>query len=238
MFARWCQENFFQYMGQHYGLDRLIEYGTEPLPETTVVVNPAWRKKDQEVRRERATLVRQQAHFGALSLPAQAEPAAVTAYEQQKGRLLEQLQQQGRKVEQLKAERKAAPRHLALKDLPPAERFSQLRTTKKHFVDTLKLIAYRAETALVALAREKLSRPDDARALIRQIFESAVDLCPNLVEKTLTVRLHRLSSGAHDEVLNHICAELTATETRYPGTELRLIFDPVGVSQFPRDQES
>jgi hypothetical protein len=86
MFARWCQENFFQYMGQHYGLDRLIEYGTEPLPETTVVVNPAWRKKDQEVRRERAVLLRQQAQFGALNLPAQAEPAAVTAYEQQKGR--------------------------------------------------------------------------------------------------------------------------------------------------------
>ncbi len=227
MFARWCQENFFQYMGQHYGLNRLIEYGTEPLPETTVVVNPAWRKKDQEVRRERAALVRQQAQFGAHSLPAQA-----------KGRCLEQLQQQQKKVEQLKAERKTAPRHIALKDLPTAERFSQLRTTKKHFVDTIRLIAYRAETALVALAREKLSRADDARALIRQVFESAVDLCPNLAEKTLTVRLHRLSSGAHDEVLKQLCAELTATETVYPGTELRLIFDTVGASHFPRDQES
>jgi hypothetical protein len=90
----------------------------------------------------------------------------------------------------------------------------------------------------VALAREQLSRPDDARALIRQVFESAVDLCPNLPAKTLTVRLHRLSSGAHDEVLKHLCAELTATETVYPGTELRLIFDPIGATQFPRDQES
>src|SRR5439155_17751357 len=103
LFARWCQENFFQYMGQHYGLDRLIEYGTQRLPETTVVVNPAWRKKDQEVRRERAALVRQQARFGALSLPAQAEPEAASAYEQQKGQWLEQLQQQEKKVEQLKA---------------------------------------------------------------------------------------------------------------------------------------
>ncbi len=59
LFARWCQENFFQYMGQHYGLDRLIEYGTQGLPETTVVVNPAWRQKDRAVRRERALLVRQ-----------------------------------------------------------------------------------------------------------------------------------------------------------------------------------
>jgi hypothetical protein len=238
LYARWCQENFFQYMGQHYGLDRLIEYETEPLPETTMVVNPAWRKKDQEVRRERSGLLRQQAQFGALSLPAQAEPAAAAAYEQQKGQLLDQLQQQEKKLEQLKSERKATPRHLALKDLPAGERFSQLRTTKKHFVDTIKLIAYRAETALVALAREKLSRPDDARALIRQVFESAADLHPDLETKTLTVRLHQLSSGIHDEVLEHLCAELTATETIYPGTELRLIFQPVRANQFPRDQES
>jgi hypothetical protein len=238
LFARWSQENFFQYMGQHYGLDRLIEYGTEPLPETTVVVNPAWRRKDQEVRRERAVLVRRQVKFSALSLPAQAEPEAVAAYEQQKGQLLEQMQQQEKKLEQLKSERKEKPRHLALKDLPEPERFNQLRTTKKHFVDTIKLIAYRAETALVALVREKLSRPDDARALVRQVFESAVDLNPDAGKKTLTVRLHQLSSGAHDEVLEHLCAELTATETVYPGTELRLIFQPIRANQIPRDQES
>lgn len=238
LFARWCQENFFQYMGRHYGLDRLIEYGTEPLPETTVVVNPAWRRKDQEVRCERAAQLRRQAQFGALSLPTQAEPEAVAVYEQTKGRLLEQLQQQETKLAQLKAERKAAPRHLTLNELPAAERFSQLRTTKKHFVDTIKLIAYRAETALVALAREKLARADDARSLIRQIFKSAVDLCPNAEQKTLVVRLHRLSSAIHDQVLEHLCAELTATETIYPGTDLRLVFEPIASTQIPRDQES
>jgi hypothetical protein len=233
LFARWCQENFFQYMGRHYGLDRLIEYGTEPLPETTLVVNPAWRRKDQEVRRERAVQVRLQAQFGTLSLPAQAEPAAVATYEQQKGRVLEQLQRQETKLAQLKAERQATSRHLTLKELPEAERFRQLRTSKKHFVDTIKLIAYRAETALVALAREKLSRSDDARSLIRQVFESAVDLCPDLNEKTLTVRVHRLSSAIQDQVLEHLCAELTATETVYPGTDLRLVFEPVRSNQIP-----
>jgi len=113
---------------------------------------------------------------------------------------------------------------LPLKELPEAERFSQLRTTKKHFVDTIKLIAYRAETALVALARERLSRLEDARSLIRQIFESAVDLCPNPAEKTLTVRVYRLTNAIHDGVLQHLCAELTATETIYPGTDLGLWF--------------
>ena len=183
-------------------------------------------------------LVRQQARFGALNPPPTAEPEAMAAYEQQKGQVLAQLQEQEKKLEQLKVERKAAPRHVALKDLPAGERFGQLLTTKKHFVDTIKLIAYRAETALVALAREKLSRPDDARALIRQIFQGAVDLTPDHQAKTLTVRLHQLSSRIHDEVLEHLCAELTATETIYPGTELRLVFEPIRSNQFPRDQES
>ena len=88
------------------------------------------------------------------------------------------------------------------------------------------------------MAREQLSRSEDARSLIRQIFESAVDLGPNPEQKTLTVRLHRLSSPIHDGVLEHLCAELTATETIYPGTELRLVFEPVRASQIPRDQDS
>lgn len=238
LFARWCQENFFQYMAQHYGLNRLLEYGTQPLPETTVVVNPAWRRKDQAVRRERAVLVRHQVRFAALSLKPEASPEEAIQYEQHKGQLLEHIQQQQNKLDGLKTERKENARHIALKDLPEKERFSQLSPTKKHFVDTIKLIAYRAETALVQVVREKLQREDDARALVRQVFASAVDLCPNQEQKTLTVRLHRLSTAAHDGVLEHLCAELTASETTFPGTELRLIFDPVGPISLPRDQES
>jgi len=238
LFARWCQENFFQYMGQHYGLDRLIEYGTQGLPETTVVVNPAWRQKDQAVRRERALLVRQQVRFAALSLAPEASPEVVAQFEQQKGKLLEQIQHHQSALDDLKAQRKENAKHLALKDLPEKERFNQLTPTKKQFVDTIKLIAYRAETALVQVVREKLQREDDARALVRQIFGSTVDLCPDQQQKTLTVRLHRLSTPAHDEILSHLCAELTASETTFPGTELRLVFEPIGTSQLPRDQES
>ena len=40
-------------MREHFGLDRLIEYGTEPVPDAIHVVNPEWRKldaRDQEIR--------------------------------------------------------------------------------------------------------------------------------------------------------------------------------------------
>lgn len=233
MFARWCQENFFKYMSKHYGLDRLIEYGTEPLADTTVVVNPSWRRADAAVRRERAKLSRKQAIFGALQLATEAGAEATVAFEQEKGRQLESLRLMEHQLDELKQTRKTTPHHLAMKDLPEGERFAQLKPSRKHFVDTIKLIAYRAETALVLVAREKLSQSDEGRALVREVLSSAADLYPDLEKKTLTVRIHRLVSHSHDAVLQHLCEELTATETVYPGTNLRLIYQPVGATLIP-----
>jgi hypothetical protein len=228
MFARWCQENFFKYMQDHYAIDRLVEYGTEPLPETTRVVNPAWRALDSQVRRERSLLVREQARFGALQCPEDATGAEIAHYERKKGELLQSLHTHQEKLEALKAARKNQPGHVLLKDLPQEQRFHQLSGARKHLVDTIKLIAYRAETALVAIVKEKLRREDDARALVRQIFSTTVDLEPDHEHKILNVRLHRLSTTCHDLALTHLCAELSETETTFPGTDLRLVFTAVG----------
>ena len=92
--ARWSQENFIKYMREHYGLDRLIEYGTQSLPETLVVVNPAWRRLDQSVRRERARLYRLQVEFGARTLPTQPSAEQVQSFEYDGGQLREKIQAQ------------------------------------------------------------------------------------------------------------------------------------------------
>ena len=44
MFGRWSQENFLKYMREHFALDHQPEYQVKELPETTRVVNPAWRE--------------------------------------------------------------------------------------------------------------------------------------------------------------------------------------------------
>jgi hypothetical protein len=231
MFARWCQENFFRYMGEHYGLNRLIEYGTEPVPDTTLVSNPALKRKTQEVRRQRAQLLKEKAQFEALTAPAQ--PEALAQFELEKGQWLERIQQRQQTLKLLKAQRKALPKRIPFKELPEPDRFAQLRTAKKHFVDTIKMIAYRAETALANIAREKLERQDDARSLVRQVLTSTVDLCPDPANQVLKVRLHPLATAAHNEVLRHLCVELTDTETEYPGTQLRMVFEPIGVNEIP-----
>ena len=56
LMARWSQENFFKYMHQHFGLDALVQYGTEEIPATVTVLNPAWRQLNSQVRKQHAEL--------------------------------------------------------------------------------------------------------------------------------------------------------------------------------------
>jgi len=224
LFARWCQENFFRYMREHYDLDRLVEYGTELIPDAIQTVNPLWRRLDSQIRSKTGQRYRLRAEFGALALSEDLSEDQVQLYEQRKGQLQEHIQHLDLEIEDLKQQRKQTPHHVPLQSLPDEERFTRLRTERKHFVDTIKMIAYRAETSLVSLLREHLARSDDARTLVRQIFQTEADLLPDAATKTLTVRIHHLTQAAHDEVLEKLCAALNETQTVFPGTDLTLIF--------------
>jgi len=231
MFARWSQENFYKYMRQHYGLDRLAEYGTEPVPDPIQTVNPAWRRLDAQIRAQGEKRRRHLALFGALDLSGLAEKE-VDEYQRKKGQLQEAIEDLDRQIHQLKTQRKQTPHHIPVKDLPESDRFSRLLTERKHFIDTIKLIAYRAETSMASLLRAKLSRADDARTLLRQIYETEVDLIPDLENQTLTVRLHHLTQAVHDEAVRYLCDQLNTTATIFPDTELRLVYQ-LGASQIP-----
>jgi len=224
MFARWCQENFFRYMREQYGLDRLVEYGTEIVPDMTSVVNPQWRRLDSQVRSKTGQRQRLHAKFGAMALAEGPSEDEVQTYERQKGELQEQIQHLDVEINDLKEQRHNTEHHIPVKSLPEEERFTRLRTERKHFLDTIKMIAYRAETSLVSILREHLARSDDARTLVRQIFETEADLLPDETSKTLTVRIHHLTQAAHDQVLEKLCSALNETQTVFPGTDLTLIF--------------
>jgi len=227
MFGRWSQENFFRYMRQSFNLDGLVDYRSDNVPETIMVVNPAHRLLDGEVRKKVGLLNRRIAEFGAINLEGEIEPAKVEAYAQKKSDLQDVITRLNREVDELKAQRKATQRHIAYKDLPADARFDRLSTQSKHLVDTIKMIAYRAETAMAQIVRQKMSRHDDARSLLRAVYSTEIDLIPDEEAKTLTVRLHPLANTSSDEALKHLCAEINATETQFPGTQLRLTYELV-----------
>jgi hypothetical protein len=225
LFARWSQENFFRYMREHYSLDRLIEYGTELIPDAISVVNPAWRKLDSQVRSKAGQLCRLAAQFGALALSEDPSESQVQSFQQRKGQLREEIQALDLEIDNLKQLRKKTEHHIPVKSLPEEDQFTRLRTERKHFIDTLKMIAYRAESSMASLLREHMVRGgDDARALLRQIFQTEADLTPDLAANTLTVRLHHLTQAAHDHAIEQLLADLNATQTVFPGTKLTLIF--------------
>jgi hypothetical protein len=222
--SRDAQENYFRYMRQHYGLDALVEYGTEAMPDTAFTTNPARRKLEAEVKQKRAQLKRNQAKLTGPSLERPLSDLAVTEYQLQQGQLKELIENLQKEVDALLLQRKKTATHVLVKDLPEEFRFTRLRCERKYFLDTIKMISYRAEIGMASIVREKLARSDDAHALLRQIFETEVDLTPDATQQTLTVRMHHLTQRAHDDVIRHLCDELNATETMFPGTHLKLIY--------------
>ncbi|MFH0938702.1 MAG: hypothetical protein V1899_05415, partial [Planctomycetota bacterium] len=221
MFSRWCQENFFAYMMKHYDIDGLVQYGSEELSGTIEVVNPAWRKLDKAVSENRRHLRNLRAKFGAMVLKSDENII------QRSAEKLQDIQSLESDAVKLRAQRKATSRKLPLSNLPEEERPRQLVPLGKMLTDTVKMIAYRAETSLVGLLRPHLAKEEEARALIRELFISSADLKPNEQEKTLTIRIHRMACPAHDKAISALLEELTKSAFRHPETNMRLIYELV-----------
>ncbi|MBU1564334.1 MAG: hypothetical protein KJ630_01745 [Proteobacteria bacterium] len=229
MFARWSQENFFRYMRKHYNLDGdgLADYSTEEISETTKLVNPEYRAVDGKVRSHVSKLNRMRRKFGEIMLIEEIAPRKVEAYQQKKSALHEGINGLERLIEELKVCRKETPKHITIADLPKEDRFRRLGAKSKYLIDTIKMIAYRAETAMVSIIRDSMSRIEDARSLIEGIYTTEVDLIPDEEDGTLKVRLHQLANCSSGKTLQHLCNELNNTCTQFPGTNMRLFYELV-----------
>jgi hypothetical protein len=223
MFARWSQENFFKYAREHFSLDRLADYRTEAISDPLQVVNPDYRHLDGQVRSLAGKLSRRLANFAAIALEAPIEPRHVEPFVRRKAALQEEIEALQSELATLKAKRKETPHHIAIDELPEEARFRQLATHSKPLVDTIKMIAYRAETAMANSLRAHLKRPDEARRLLCALYTTEADLLPDPAAGTLTVRLHHAANAVTDRAIEKLCEELTATETVFPRTNLRLV---------------
>jgi transposase len=225
LFSRWSQENFFGYMMQHFAIDALNEYRTEVIPGTNrPVVNPAWRELDRQYRSVRSKLTQRQARFAALTLHPESEAAKIQKWEQQKSDLQEQIEQWENDLTILKERMLLMPKHLEWDDLPEGEKFERLAPSRKRLTDTVKLLAYRAETALAMIVREKLSHTGEARSLIRDLLRLDADLCPDEATGVLEVRLHTLANPRSNRAIQHLLDHLNDAEFTYPGTNLQLAY--------------
>lgn len=170
-----------------------------------------------------------QARFAALTLHRESDESQVPKWEQKKAELREEIEQREHELEQVKQQLKQTPKHLAWDDLPEQEKFERLAPSRKRLTDTVKMIAYRSETALTGIVREKLSRADDARSLLRDLFRSEADLYPEPQAGVLKVSVHPLSTARSNRAIRHLLEQLNAAAFPYAGTNLQLVYELVGV---------
>ena len=236
MFARWSQENFFKYMRENFSLDRLVDYKIEEMPDTIKVTNPDYRKVSSEIRSKTSILNRRLASFGALNLGVEIDPAQVETFQKTKSDLQEEIFHFQTDIESLKAKRKNIEQHVLIKNLPEDQKFSRLSSQTKHLIDTIKMIAYRAETAMAHVLKEKMpsTKAEEARSLLRTIYATAADIVPG--EQALTIKLHHQAHHCSDELVRHLCDTLNETNVIFPGTNLRIVYELVS-GQNPPGQE-
>jgi len=229
MFSRWSQENFFKYMMQHYGIDRLIDYEFETMDEPIKVVNPRYRELDSQIRSFNGKLSRKKISYADLVLDGDIEDKKVKDFVKEKAEIREEIDKMENKIVNLKKHRKEAGKHILFTELPENEKYKKKKKETKQFVDTIKMIAYRAETSIVSILRDFVLKHDEARSIACQIFSTDADIEPDDQKQELRIKIHNMSNPLHNRYVKKLCTVLNESETIFPGTNLRLVYDLISI---------
>ena len=225
MFERWRQENYFKYMSEEYALDALVDYDIEEDDLQRLVPNPKRKEINRERNKIKAEIKDLEQKYGlkALSNKESKRPTmrGFKIANSVMGRKIEELKQ--RELE-LKALYEQTPAKVPLKDTLKNQTVYRLRREKKHFTDLIKMVAYQAETDLLSLIRSEYARADDeGRTLIQSALKSSGDIEVNGNE--LRITLNPLSSPHRSKAIKVLCEKLNTTNSVFPGTKLRLVYD-------------
>lgn len=229
LFNRWTQENFFKYMMEQYGIDRLVEYGSEPLPDNAKVPNPERKDLQSQRRSLQAKLDKRLPLYHQLSVRSEAGSEDAAQFLARKAALHETITQLQAQIAEVKQQLSRRPTHVPIRSLPPELRPNTLLPVRKAFCDHIKMVAYRAETAMASVLRQQVpdAASDDVRSLLQELFKADADLVPDPEHRILKVRIHPCATAARTGWLQSLCAELNASETCFPSTNLRLQFGVV-----------
>jgi transposase len=230
MFDRWRQENFFKYMREEFLLDALVDYRIEPEDPTRSIPNPERRALDKEIGAARADLAKLEREYGAAAADnAEQRRPTMRGFKIAHGKLGKQLRAARARVTRLVKQRRDVLKRVEVRDLSE-QAVVKLATERKHLTDIIKMIAYQAESDLLALLRPHYARADqEGRTLLHEIFATAGDI--RLSDGELQITLAPLSSPHRTRVAQVLCEQLDQMGTTFPGSRLRIRF---GVHPPPR----
>ena len=224
MFDRWRQENFFKYMREEFLLDALVDYQIEPEDPTRTIINPQRRALDKQVRAARTDLAKLERQFGAAAADnAEQRRPTMRGFKVAYARLGKQLRAARARLTRLLGQRRDVPERVEVRDLNERA-VVKLATERKHLTDIIKMVAYQAESDLLALLRPYYHRAEqEGRTLLHDLFDAAGDI--RVGDRELQISLAPLSSPHRTRAAQALCQILDQTATTFPGSRLRMRFD-------------
>jgi hypothetical protein len=198
MFSRWCQENFFKYMVESFDIDSITSYMKRSIPVTCPVINPQYKELDREHKKVLSLLSKSKINYAQISL-------------------------QDKEMSEKEMER-FAKKKIPFGELDENQKFDTSINERKFFLDTIKVIAYRAETAMCNIIKKPMSNPEQARSLMRKLYSADADIETDNVNNRLTIKIHNTNHWADDKILHNLCEHLNLTQTVFPATQLTMQF--------------
>jgi hypothetical protein len=225
MFSRWCQENWFKYMVESFGIDSIVSYCKNPVPDMSPVINPQYRDLDRQHKSLTARINNSKLKYAEISLQDKAlSGKEIEKYAKKKSDMQLAIEDLEKKRTEIIEKKKQVEQKILFKDLDENLQFKTALNDRKFFLDTIKIIAFRAETALCNIIEKQMATPERARTLIRKFYSADADIQPDEEKQTLNVNLHRTNHWADDKILQYLCEQLNETKIEFPDTNLVIQF--------------
>jgi hypothetical protein len=201
MFARWRQENVFNYMQSEFNLDHLSTYATEPADPQRRVPNPERRALEKSRQAKKAPLGRTHAQ------QAKQQRDGVSPAKQVK--TIEAIERLERECDQLTARIHDMEERVPLNTIREADKIVHHEGERKTITQLIKVVAYRSERCLASLVEPFFARHDDeVRAFLKAAFRLPGDIIPDDERNELRVRLYGLANNRSQQALIALCEYL------------------------------
>src|SRR5664280_1465211 len=207
----------------HFDRDSHHAYATTDDDPTRMVPNPAKKKAHQQVLAARARYDRALAATDAALLDAVSPPTGQTVMitNTDHDRLTAELRAAESNLDATQGAHRAIPARLPLGQVNPGQQVLDIQT--KLITHAIRIAAFNTATALARDVRihtgyARANR--EAHTLIRQALTGSGDIDPH--DGVLTLRLDPLPTRRATKAITELCEHLTATKTRYSGTDLIL----------------
>ncbi|HAH04951.1 MAG TPA: hypothetical protein DCM05_00270 [Elusimicrobia bacterium] len=223
MFERWRQENFFKYLRQEFALDALVDYAAEPMAPEQTVPNPERRKTDKELVAARAELREAHTLYGeAAAANEEGERPTMRGFKIAHGKTGQRIREIEARIALIEQRREQIPVRVPVAKLG-GEPLVRLSRERKHLTNCIKMVAYQAESDLLAVLRPHYARADEeGRTMVATALQSAADL--EVRGGELCITLSPLSSAHRDRAAAVLCEALNKMDVPFPGTALRMRF--------------